>query len=65
MRAISEKVIAHGVQKDPQWYRRNGHQSKLRKLKYSLGTIAYRFAQLVDQKSGKTFLPLGAAGIFA
>jgi hypothetical protein len=58
MRAIEEKVIAHGVQKDPQRYRRNGHQSKPRKLKCSLGTIAFRFAQLVDQKTGKTFLPL-------
>jgi len=46
------------VQKDPGRYRRNGYQSKPRHLRCSLGTIAYRFAQLIDQQEKRTLMPL-------
>ncbi len=58
MQALEEKVLEHWIQKDPERYRRNGCQSKPRQLKCSLGTISYRFAQLVDRKKGKTFMPM-------
>lgn len=58
MQALEERVLGYWTEKDPERYRRNGHQSKPRHFKCSLGTIAYRFAQLVDLKTGKTFMPL-------
>ena len=58
MKAIEEKVVARWVQKDPGRYRRNGTQSKSRKLQSSLGPIRYRLAQMVDWKTGKSFTPL-------
>ena len=39
-------------------YQCNGRQSKPRCLKNSLGTIVYRFAQLRDQPSGRSLIPL-------
>ncbi len=61
LQALEEKVLDHWLQKDPDRYRRNGCQSKPRQLKCSLGTISYRFAQVVDRKKGKTFMPLAQA----
>ena len=58
MEALEEQVIQGWLPKDPDRYRRNGHQRKPRQLKCSLGTISYRFAQLVDRKTGHTFMPL-------
>jgi hypothetical protein len=58
MEALEEKAIERWLQKDPDRYRRNGYQRKPRQLKCSLGTIRYRFAQLVDRKQGRTFRPL-------
>jgi hypothetical protein len=56
MKALEEQLIEHMVQKDPGRYRRNGYQSKPRHLRCSLGTIPYRFAQLIDQQEKR---PIG------
>jgi hypothetical protein len=58
MKALEERLIDEMVQSDPERYRRNGSQSKARYLKSSLGTLAYRFAQLRDQHSGRSLTPL-------
>jgi hypothetical protein len=58
MEALEERLIDAMVQSEPERYRRNGRQSKPRCLKSSLGTIAYRFAQLRDQYSGQSLTPL-------
>jgi len=58
MKALEERLIDAMVQSDPKRYRRNGSQSKARYLKSSLGAIAYRFAQLRDQHSGRSLTPL-------
>jgi Uncharacterised protein family (UPF0236) len=58
MKALEERLIEEMVANDPARYRRNGSQSKARYLKSSLGTIAYRFAQLRDRTSGRTLMPL-------
>lgn len=61
MKALEERLINAMVHGDPGRYRRNGSQSKPRNLQCSLGTIAYRFAQLKDQQSGGTLMPLAEA----
>jgi hypothetical protein len=58
MKGLEERLIEKLVDKDPERYRRNGRQSRPRYLKSSLGTIAYRFAQLRDRGSGRTLVPL-------
>ena len=55
---MEERLIEAMMHNDPERYRRNGRQSKPRYLKSSLGTIAYRFAQLRDQHSGRSLTPL-------
>jgi len=49
------------IDKDPMRYRKNGHQSKPRKMRCSLCTFSYRFAQLLDRKTGRSFMPLAKA----
>jgi len=61
MKALEERLINDMLQRDSKRYRRNGSQSKPRYLKSSLGTIPYRFAQLKDQQSGRTLMPLTEA----
>jgi hypothetical protein len=58
MKALEERLIEAMVHSDPERYRRNGSQSKPRYLKSSLGTVAYRFAQLRDEHSGRSLTPL-------
>lgn len=58
MKALEERLIEGMVQSDPERYRRNGRQSKARCLKSSLGEIAYQFAQLRDEHSGRSLTPL-------
>jgi hypothetical protein len=58
MKALEECSIEALMQKEPGRYRRNGRQSKPRYLKSSLGSIAYRFAQLKDQQNGRSLMPL-------
>ena len=61
MKALEERLINEMIQNHPGRYRRNGSQSKPRYLKSSLGTIAYRFAQLKDRQSRRTLMPLAEA----
>ncbi len=58
MKALVERLIDTMVHSDPDRYRRNGSQNKPRYLKSTLGTIPYRFAQLKDQPSGRSVMPL-------
>jgi len=58
MKAIEERIIEQKLSQEPQRYKPNGHQSRPRKLRSSLGTICYRFAQLVDGQENRTFAPL-------
>jgi hypothetical protein len=58
MKAVEERLINEMIQNDPERYRRNGSQSKPRYLKSSLGSVAYRFAQLKDRRSGRSLMPL-------
>lgn len=61
LEAIEIKAMQRYLDKDPMRYRKNGHQSKPRKMSCSLCTFSYRFAQLKDRKAGKTFMPLTKA----
>ncbi len=58
MKALEDKLIEQSLKQDPGRYQRNGYQSKPRKLKCSLGTISYRFAQIRDQREARTLRPL-------
>jgi hypothetical protein len=58
MQALEQRLIDSMIRSDPERYRRNGTQSKARSLKCTLGTIAYRFAQLRDEHSGRSLTPL-------
>lgn len=58
MQALEERLIDEMIENHPERYRRNGTQSKPRYLKSSLGSIPYRFAQLRDQQSGRSLMPL-------
>ena len=58
MKALEERVINEMIQHHPERYRRNGSQSKPRYLQCTLGTVAYRFAQLKDHQSGRSLMPL-------
>ena len=61
MKALEERLINGMIQNDAGRYRRNGRQSKPRYLKSSLGSVVYRFAQLRDQHSGRSLMPLAEA----
>jgi hypothetical protein len=61
MKALEERLIDQIIQSQPGRYRRNGYQSKVRQLKCSLGSIGYRFAQLVDREKRRTWMPLAQA----
>jgi hypothetical protein len=58
LEAIEEKAVARQVEKDPQRYCKNGHQSKPRQFSCSLCDFSYRFAQLKDRKTGRSLMPL-------
>ena len=61
MQALEEQVIETILRKDPQRFKRNGHQNKPRCLKCSFDKISYRLAQLLDHRIGKTFQPIRKA----
>jgi hypothetical protein len=61
LEAIEMKAIERYIEKDPMRYRKNGHQHKPRKMRCSLCTFSYRFAQLLDRKTGRSFIPLAKA----
>lgn len=62
MRALEEKVIEEMMHTNPGRYKRNGYQRNARALKSSLGTIRFRFAQLLDIQGDRkhTIIPLAA-----
>ena len=61
MRALEEKAIAFYQQKSPGRYARNGHESKERRFRTSFGTVSYRYAQLLNVVTKKSFSPLRRA----
>jgi hypothetical protein len=58
LEALEEKAVERQIEKDPQRYRRNGHQSKPRQFSCSLCDFSYRFAQLLDRRNGRSLTPL-------
>jgi hypothetical protein len=58
LEAIEEQAVSRQIEKDPQRYRKNGHQSKPRKFSCSMCDFSYRFAQLKDGKTGCSLTPL-------
>jgi hypothetical protein len=58
LEALEEKTVQRYLEKDPERYRRNGHQSKPRRFSCSLCDFSYRFAQLKDRKTGRSLTPL-------
>ncbi len=61
LEAIETRVVHRYIEKDPMRYRKNGHQSKARTMSCSLCSFSYRFAQVLDRKRGKSFMPLATA----
>ena len=61
LEALEEQAVERQIEKDPQRYRRNGHQSKPRQFSCSLCDFSYRFAQLLDRRNGRSLTPLGKA----
>ena len=58
LEAIEEKAVERQIEKDPQRYRKNGHQSKPRQFSCSMCDFSYQFAQLKDRKTGRSLTPL-------
>jgi len=58
LEAIEEQAVLRLIEKDPQRYRKNGHQSKPRQFSCSMCDVSYRFAQLNDCKTGRSLTPL-------
>lgn len=58
LKAIEEKAVEKQIEKDPQRYHKNGHQTKARRFSCSLCDFSYRFAQVKDRRTGKTLTPL-------
>jgi hypothetical protein len=56
--AVEEKAVQRYVTKQPERYRKNGHQSKPRQFSCSLCDFSYRFAQLLDRRNGRSLRPL-------
>ena len=61
LEAIEMREVQRYLNKDPMRYRKNGHQSKPRKMICSLCTFSHRFAQVLDIKTGRSFMPLAKA----
>jgi len=58
LEALEEQVVQRYLERDPERYRKNGHQSKPRKFGCSLCDFSYRFAQLLDRREGRSLTPL-------
>jgi len=58
LEAVEEQAVLRQIEKDPQRYRKNGHQSKPRQFSCSMCDVSYRFAQLKDCKTGRSLTPL-------
>jgi len=61
LEAIEMRDVHRYIDKNPMRYCKNGHQSKPRKMSCSLCSFSYRFAQLLDHKTGRSFMPLAKA----
>lgn len=60
--AVEHKSIEEIRRAFPDRYVKNGHESKPRTLRTSLGLFCYRLAQLYDKVDNKTIVPLRANG---
>lgn len=58
LNALEEKAVEQLVEKDPERFHRNGHQRKARQFSCSLCNFSYRFAQMLDRSTGRSFVPL-------
>jgi hypothetical protein len=58
LEALEEQVVQRYLERDPERYRKNGHQSKPRQFGCSLCDFSYRFAQLLDRREGRSLTPL-------
>jgi hypothetical protein len=58
LEGIEERAVERQMEKDPQRYIKNGHQSKARQFSCSMCDFSHRFAQLKDRKTGRTLTPL-------
>ena len=61
LEAIEMREVQRYINKDPMRYRKNGNQSKPRKMICSLCTFSHRFVQVLDIKTGRSFMPLTKA----
>lgn len=57
-KALEEKAVQQLLENDALRYRRNGHQSRARQFSCSLCDFSYRFAQMLDCSTGRSFVPL-------
>jgi hypothetical protein len=58
LETIEENAVSRQIEKDPQRYRKKGHQSKPLKFSCSMCDFSYRFAQVKDGKTGRSLAPL-------
>ena len=58
LEAVEKRVAEQLIEKDPQRYCKNGHQSKPRQFSCSMCDFSYRFAQVQDRKTGRSLTPL-------
>jgi hypothetical protein len=60
LKALEERLIETMISNNPGRYKRNGYQGRERTLKSSLGTLRYRFTQLIDTygNQSQTLTPL-------
>lgn len=61
LEAIEERKIEEMQKAHPERWIRNGHESKARTFRGSIGEVRHRMAQLYDRKTEKTILPLREA----
>ena len=58
MKALEQKATEKWLGKDPECYVHNGHESRERIFRTSFGEVRYRYAQLLDISTNKSFSPL-------
>ena len=61
MKALEQKATEKWLGKDPERYVHNGHESRERIFRTSFGEVRYRYAQLLDISTNKSFSPLRKA----
>ena len=58
MKALESKATRQYLEKAPERYVHNGHESHERSFRTSFGKVSYRFTQLLDIPTNKSFSPL-------